>query len=214
MDRLRVDVWSDVACPWCYIGKRRLEAVLEGFPNAADVDVVWHSFELDPSAPRSGPDGLTTAEYLSKKYGCSVSEARTMMQRVADTAKSDGLQFNQAHQRPGNTFDAHRLIKLANKHGKQSDMNERLFKAYFTDERTISDKAVLAKIGEEAGLPVDEVTAMLESDLYAKEVREDEAEAKEIGVRGVPFFVFGEKYAVSGAQPKESLLAVLEKACE
>lgn len=211
MQRLRVDVWSDVACPWCYIGKRKLEAALAAFPHAADVEVVWHAFELDPSAPRTQPDGVSMAARLAKKYGNTVREAEVMIQRVVDVAKAEGLDFRFDRQKPGNTFDAHRLMHLGKVRGKQDAVKERLMHAYFTDGEAVGDKAALVRIGVSAGLDVDEVTALLESDLYANEVREEEEEAAEIGIRGVPFFVFGEKYAVSGAQPKEALLSVLQK---
>ncbi len=209
--RLRVDVWSDVACPWCYIGKRKLESALAAFPHASEVEVVWHAFELDPSAPRTQPDGVSMAARLAKKYGNTVREAEVMIQRVADTAKAEGLDFHFDRMKPGNTFDAHCLIHLGLQRGKQDAVKERLMRAYFTEGCAVGDKAVLVQLGVDAGLDADEVTALLETDLYAQEVREEEAEAAEIGIRGVPFYVFGEKYAVSGAQPKEALLSVLTK---
>jgi predicted DsbA family dithiol-disulfide isomerase len=212
MKRLRVDVWSDVACPWCYIGKRRLEAALADFPHTADVTVVWHSFELDPSSPRSFTDGQSMAQRLAKKYGRSVREAEGMVQNVADTAKLDGLEFRFDRIKPGNTFDAHRLIHLGKAEGKQDAVKERMMRAYFTEGEAVGEKATLAQLGVSAGLDADQVAAVLESDQYANDVREDEAEAAEVGIRGVPFFVFGEKYAVSGAQPKEVLHGALTKA--
>ena len=208
---LRVDVWSDVACPWCYVGKRRLESALAAFPHAAEVEVVWHAFELDPGAPRTQPEGVSMAARLAKKYGNTVPEAEVMIQHMADTGKADGLDLRFDRIKPGNTFDAHRLIRLGQEHGKQDAVKERLLRAYFTEGEPVGDKAVLAQLGVSAGLDADVVTALLESDLYAEEVREEEAEAATIGIRGVPFFLFNEKYAVSGAQPKEALLAVLEK---
>ncbi len=210
--RLRVDVWSDVACPWCYVGKRKLESALPMFPHAAEVDVVWHAFELDPSAPRSQPDGVSMTARLAKKYGKSVREAEAMVQHMVDVAKTDGLDFRFDRIKPGNTFDAHRLIHLGKVRGKQDAVKERLMRAYFTEGEAVGDTGVLLHLGASAGLEADEVAALLASDLYAAEVREQEAEAAEIGIRGVPFFVFGEKYAVSGAQPKDALLSVLTKA--
>ena len=212
MKRLRVDVWSDVACPWCYIGKRRLEAALSEFPHASEVEVVWHAFELDPSAPRTQPTDMSMAARLAKKYGNTVREAEVMIQRVVDVAKTDGLTFRFDRIRPGNTFDAHRLIHLGKERGKQDAVKERMLRAYMTEGEAIGEKATLASLAVSAGLDADEATALLEGDLYEKEVRQEEAEAAEIGIRGVPFFVFGEKYAVSGAQPKEVLLGALDRA--
>lgn len=212
MKRLSVDVWSDVACPWCYVGKRRLEAALAEFPHASQVDVTWHAFELDPSAPATQPADVTLAKLLSKKYGMSPQEAERMMASTADVGKADGLDLRFDKVRSGNTSDAHRLIRLAKQHGKQGEMKERLFRAYFTEGAAVGEHGVLQKLGEELGLPAQEVTDMLASDQYVAEVRADEDDAAAAGIRGVPFYVFGHKYAVSGAQPKELFLSALAKA--
>lgn len=212
MNRLRVDVWSDVACPWCYVGKRKLAAAIAELPDAAEVDVTWHAFELDPNAPRTQePRQVSWATRLARKYGKPLREAEIMIERMVEVGKAEGIDFRFDLMKPGNTLDAHRLNHLARLRGRQEEMNERLMRAHFTEGESMSDPDALARIAIGAGLDAAEVDTVLSSDLYAKQVREDEAEAAEIGIRGVPFFVFGEKYAVSGAQPKESLLAVLER---
>jgi predicted DsbA family dithiol-disulfide isomerase len=210
--KLRVDVWSDIACPWCYVGKRRLEAALARFSHAAEVEVVWRAFELDPSAPRERPTEGSYAERLAKKYGSSVREAEGMITRMTDVAREDGLDFRFDKIRPGNTFDAHRLLHLAGERGIQDAVKERFLLAYMTEGAPIGDPETLARLASEAGLDPDEVRATLGTDAYAREVRAEESDAAELGIHGVPFFVFGGKYAVSGAQPTEVVLGALEKA--
>jgi predicted DsbA family dithiol-disulfide isomerase len=214
---LHVDIWSDIACPWCWVGKRRLEQALEQFAHADAVEVAWHAFELDPSAPRKREDGLSYAARLGKKYGTSTAQAELMIERMVDTAAKDGITMRFDRAQPGNTFDAHRLVHLAGvaskagERGKQDAMKERLFRAYLEDGESIGDASTLAKLAGDVGLDVDEAASVLASDTYAKEVRADERQAAALGITGVPFFVFDRKYAVSGAQPAEALLEVLEK---
>jgi predicted DsbA family dithiol-disulfide isomerase len=212
MKKLRIDVWSDIACPWCYVGKRRLEAALarharEGSSPA--VEVVWRAFELDPSAPRERPTDLGYAERLAKKYGSSVKEAEGMIARMTDVAREDGLDFRFDRIRPGNTFDAHRIIHLAGVRGMQDAVKERYLLAYMTEGEPIGDPEALVRLAAEAGLDAEEVRATLASDAFAADVRADEEEARELGINGVPFFVLGGKYAISGAQPVELLLRAL-----
>jgi len=210
---LRIDVWSDIACPWCYIGKRRLETALAHFANRDSVDLVWHAFELDPAAPAvRDTTQQSYAERLAKKYGTSVARAEAMIQRVADTAAEEGLRFDSSRKQPGNTFNAHRLLHLAHLRGLQGLLKERLLAAYHSEGAAIGDSATLQRLAVEVGLDADEVDSVLSSDLYAREVRDDEAEAGAIGVDGVPFFVIGRRYAVAGAQPAELLLQALNKA--
>jgi predicted DsbA family dithiol-disulfide isomerase len=213
MAKLRIDIWSDIACPWCYVGKRRIEAALAQFPHRADVEVVWRAFELDPSAPRAAPAaaGASYGERLARKYGKSVAEAEGMIRSMVAVAADDGLEFRFDRIRPGNTFDAHRVLHLALERGVQDAVKERLLRAYMTEGEAISDPATLARLAGEAGLDVDEVVALLATDTYAPEVRADEEEAAALGIRGVPFFVIG-RYAVSGAQPAEVLLRALHQA--
>ena len=211
---LRIDVWSDIACPWCYVGKRRLEAALDKFPHREAVEVVWRAFELDPSAPRERDNKVSYAERIAKKYGSSVTEADGMITRMTDVAATDGLDFRFDKIRSGNTFDAHRVIHLARERGKQDAVKERLLRAYMTEGEAIGDPEVLVGLAAEAGLDAEEVRAMLASDAEVKEVRADEDEARQLGISGVPFFVLGGKYAVSGAQPAEVLLGALTRAWE
>ncbi|CAN5922107.1 protein disulfide isomerase FrnE [soil metagenome] len=213
-NKLRIDVWSDIACPWCYVGKRRLEAALALFPHRDAVEVVWRAFELDPAAPRERDASVGYAERLSKKYGSSVREAEGMISRMTDVAAADGLDFRFDRIRSGNTFDAHRLIHLGGERGKQGAVKERLLHAYMTEGEAIGDREVLVRLAGEAGLDPEEVRAMLASDANVKDVREDEDEARQLGITGVPFFVMGGKYAVSGAQPAEVLLRALTRAWE
>ncbi len=208
----RIDVWSDVVCPWCYIGKRRLERALAEFPNREEVEVVWHSFELDPKSPKEHDATKSHAERLSTKLGCSKSEAEGMIKRVADLASADGIGMQLEKSHSGNTFDAHRLIHLGKAHGIQDAVKERFFKGYMTEGESIGNTKTLERLAVDAGLPAEEVRSVLESDRYAEDVRADEEEAQEIGVRGVPFFVLGERYAVSGAQPAELLTRAITEA--
>jgi predicted DsbA family dithiol-disulfide isomerase len=212
MKKLRVDVWSDIACPWCYVGKRRLEAALARFPHRDSVEVTWRAFELDPSAKRVLDTDVSYAERVAKKYGTPVARAEAMIRQMTDVAAADGLSFHFEKIRLGNTFDAHRVLHLAAERGVQDAVKERLLRAYMMEGEAIGEPEVLVRLASEAGLDPDEVRKVLASDTYAREVRADEAEARAIGVTGVPFFAFGGRYGVSGAQPAEPLLRVLQQA--
>ena len=206
---MKIEVWSDFVCPFCYIGKRRLEEALEQFPHKDQVEVVFRSFELDPNAKKQYD--MTIHEIIAKKYGISVEEAKRVNADIGRQAESVGLTFRFDTMKPTNTFDAHRLAKYAKAQGKLSEMTERLFRAYFTDSKWISDHDVLVELAGEAGLDREEVKQVLESSRYTDEVRKDEEEAARFGVRGVPFFVLNRKYAISGAQPIEVFIQALEK---
>jgi predicted DsbA family dithiol-disulfide isomerase len=208
-EKMRVDVWSDIACPWCYVGKRRLEAALERFPHRGDVQVVWRAFELDPAAPPEKDTSLPYAERLATKYRCSVAQAERMIGQMTAMARGDGLDFRFDAVRPGNTFDAHRVLHLAGERGIQDAVKERLLRAYMTEGQPIGDRETLARLAGEAGLDAGEVRAMLASDAHTRAVREEEAAALELGIGGVPFFVIDGRYGVSGAQPAELLLEAL-----
>jgi predicted DsbA family dithiol-disulfide isomerase len=210
MAQLTVDIWSDVVCPWCYIGKRRFEAALAQFEHRDDVTVLWHSFELDPDAPPIAEG--RSAERLAAKYGMTVEEAARRQAEITTLAAQDGLTYDLAESRGGNTFDAHRLIHLAAEHGLGNAAMERLMQAYFSEREAICDPDTLQRLAVEAGLPAEEVREVLEGERYADAVRADERAATQIGVRGVPFFVLGRKYGVSGAQPAEVLLQALQQA--
>jgi predicted DsbA family dithiol-disulfide isomerase len=207
---VRVEIWSDVVCPWCAIGKRRFEAALAAFERRDGVEVRWRSFELDPTAPRSV--GGSSAQRLADKYGVPLDQARAMQQRVTDLAAAEGLRFRYDIARPGNTVDAHRLLHLAADRGVQPTVNDRLLRAYFSEGEPIADRDTLVRLGAEAGLDPAEAAQVLASDAYLADVRADEAEARELGIQGVPFFVLDRRYGVSGAQPTEVLLEALRRA--
>jgi predicted DsbA family dithiol-disulfide isomerase len=208
MAPLTVEIWSDVVCPWCYVGKRRLESALAEFEHP--VEVTWRSFELDPSAPRVRD--LPTAEHLATKYGMSVEQAQASQAQLTELAAADGLEYHLDRTRGGNSFDAHRMIHLAAAHGLQDAAKERLMRAYFTESEPIGDPDTLVRLIAELGIDPDEARAVLESDAYADAVRAEEELAHRIGIQGVPFFVLNRRYGVSGAQPAELLLQALQKA--
>ena len=209
---LKVEVWSDVVCPWCYIGKRRFEAALARFDHRDEVELVWRSFELDVSAPPSSAEQGKYAERLASKYGCSGTEAQVMLDNMTVTAAQEGLDFRFDLARPGNTFDAHRLLHLALEHGQQDELKERLDAATFTEGSPASDHGALRALATQVGLPEVEVDAVLTSDRYCDQVRADEAQARAYGISGVPFFVIDGRYGISGAQPADAVLQTLDKA--
>jgi predicted DsbA family dithiol-disulfide isomerase len=206
---MHVEIWSDIACPWCYVGKRRMEAALEQFEHADDVTVTWRSFELEPGAPAERPGDNAT--HLAKKYGTSLEQAQAMLQSMTDTAAGDGLDFHFERARSGNTFDAHRLIHLAAQHGRQDAMKERLMRAYLTEGELVSDHATLRRLGTEVGLDEAEIADMLVSGRYADEVRADEQTAASLGASAVPFFVVDRALGASGAHPPEAMLDFLRQ---
>lgn len=207
---MKVEIWSDMVCPFCYIGKRRFEAALEQFPQRADVEVIYKSFELDPNAMRD--PGKNMHALLAEKYGMSMEQAKAANENVSNQAKSVGLTYRFDTMIPTNSFDAHRLTHLAAKHGKMTEMTEAVLQAYFTDSKHIADAKTLTDLAVGIGLDKAEVTQALSSDAFGGEVRSDEQEAHQLGINGVPFFVLNRKYAVSGAQPTEVFLQALKQA--
>jgi predicted DsbA family dithiol-disulfide isomerase len=207
MERFPVDIWSDVVCPWCYDGKRRFEPALEQFEHHDQVDVTWHAFELDPEAPRR-QEG-TLAESLAAKYGMSLEEAEASHANLTELAAAEGLDYHFERAQRGNTFDAHRLIRMALENGRQDEMKERLMRAYFTEGEPIGDREALARLAAEVGLSEEAARAALAGGRYSSEVRGDEHTAARLGIRGVPFFVLDRRFGVSGAQPAEGLLEAL-----
>src|SRR6266700_734634 len=207
---MKVEIWSDVACPWCYIGKRRIEGALAQFEHQDQVEITWRSYQLDPQAPRTSEE--TMNELLARKYGMSQKQAAAANDRVSGIAAQDGLEYHMEQVQYGNTFDAHRLIHLAATHHLQDEMEERFFKAYFTEGVKLGDVETLVKLATEVGIDAEEARTVLASDRYAHEVRADIQRARRLGVQGVPFFAIDEKYGVSGAQPAEVLKEVLEQA--
>ena len=204
-----VEIWSDIACPWCYIGKRRFEAALAQFEHSDDVRVTWRSFELDPSAPREREGDRI--DRLADKYGIPVDRAREMDNAVTEAASGEGLDFHLDSARSGATFDGHRVIHLAGEHGLQDAMKERLLRAYFTEGELIGDLDTLVRLAGEVGLDEDEVRAMLASDRFTEEVRADEQMAGQFGISAVPTFVVDRSLGASGAHPPEALLGLLEQ---
>jgi predicted DsbA family dithiol-disulfide isomerase len=209
---VHVEIWSDVACPWCYVGKRRFAAALAAFDGRDEVRVTWRSFELDPHAPRERE--VDSATHLAQKYGMTHEEAQASQQRLADVAAADGLDMRFDLARGGNTFDAHRLVHLGEAHGVQDAMKERLMRAYFTEGERIGDADALARLGLDVGLPEDEVRDVLATDRYAAEVREDERTAMSLGISAVPFFVVDRKIGAAGAHPPDALGELLRRGWE
>jgi predicted DsbA family dithiol-disulfide isomerase len=211
MTTLRLDIWSDLACPWCYVGKRRLESALKQFEHAGDVEIVWRSYELDSSAPRF-IEG-SQLERLMKKYRMTEERARATVQRLVDTAADEGIAMRFDKIRAGNTFDGHRLLHLAGERGKQNELKERLVRGYFCEGEALGDPETLTRLAIEVGLDEQEVKDVLASDRYGAAVRADQALARELEITGVPFFVMGMgESAVAGAQPADEMLSALRDA--
>lgn len=209
---MQLEIWSDIACPWCAIGLRRLESALASFPHRDEVEIRWRSFELDPQAPaRVDTDGGYAAK-LAAKYGTDIGRARTMIDQMVDTAAADGWRFDFDRIAPGNTFDAHRLLHLAADRGVQHEVKERFLAGYLEEGVAIGDRDQLALLAVDAGLEAEAVTEVLDGDAYADAVRADEQQARAFGIGGVPFFVLDRAYAVEGAQPAEVLRGALDQA--
>ena len=204
---MKVEIWSDVICPWCYIGKRRFEAALDNFDHRADVEVEFRSFELNPNADPQDQGNLEEA--LARKYRLTLEQARAMNARVVDAAAGEGLRYRFDIAKRGNTFDAHRLIHLAAAEGLQGAMKERLMAGYFLEGRAIGDRDTLVELAAEVGIDRERARAALEAGEFADDVRADEREAAELGINGVPFFVINRRYGVSGAQAPETMLKAL-----
>jgi predicted DsbA family dithiol-disulfide isomerase len=209
--KMKVEVWSDIMCPFCYIGKRNYENALRQFGEDKPVEIEWHSFQLDPTIPKNSGKKENVYQYLADKKGISYEQSAGMHERLIETAKKAGLDYRFDQAVVANSFDAHRLIQLAKTRGLGDAAEERLFRAYFTEGRDFGDHETLIEIGKELGLSEAEITDALHSDVYAAKVEADIEEADELGIRGVPFFVFDRKYAVSGAQPPEQFLQVLKQ---
>ena len=206
---MEINIWSDVRCPFCYIGKRKFEMALEKFPHKDKVNVIWKSFELDPNLTTNVE--VSATEHLSSAKGISKEQAKGMQQHVANIAKEVGLDFNSENTIVANSFNAHRLIQLAKTKGIGNEMEEALFRAFFVDGKNIDSEETLIETGVSIGLSENEVKEIFTSDVFVKEVRQDEMKAQSLGINGVPFFVLNNKYAVSGAQSPETFLDVLEQ---
>jgi predicted DsbA family dithiol-disulfide isomerase len=208
---MRVDIWSDVVCPWCYVGKARFEKALVAFEHRAQVEVVYHSFELDPDYPKGQVE--TSLAMLTRKYGMSEADARAADGRVAGLAAAEGLGFDS--ERPvGNTFDTHRVLHLGLAKGVQAELLSAVNQAYFAQGRQVFDRDVITDIAAEAGLDADTVGDVLDGDAYSDEVRQDELQARQLGISGVPFIAIDMEFGVSGAQPTEMFTSALNQAWE
>ncbi|MDW0110527.1 DsbA family oxidoreductase [Sporosarcina aquimarina] len=209
---MKIEIWSDFVCPFCYIGKRKLEQALDEIKGKDRIEIEFKSYQLDPDTPKY--NGQDFYESMGAKFG-GAGKAKQMMVSITDQAKEVGLEFNFDTMKPTNTFDAHRMTKFAKVHGKDAGLAEKLLYANFTQSKDVGNEEVLVELAVEAGLPKEEALAVASNpEAYADEVRADIEEAKQLGVTGVPFFVFNRKYAISGAQPKEAFVQALEKVLE
>ncbi len=207
---MKVEIWSDFVCPFCYIGKRRFEEALASLPFRSDVEIVYRSFELDPRMEKGVAHNVMEA--LAKKYGMSLEQARQSNASLAAQAKQVGLTYNYDEWKFTNTFDAHRLAHYAGAHGKANEMTERLMYAYFTEAKHLGELETLADLAAEVGLDREAALAALAGDAYADAVHDDESEGSALGIRGVPFFVIDRKYGISGAQPTATFVSALQQA--
>jgi predicted DsbA family dithiol-disulfide isomerase len=207
---MELELWIDVVCPWCYLGKRRVEAALERFDPRGQLTLVQRSFELDPTAPRVREGSLV--DQLAAKYGNSVEQAQERLAQLVELGRADGIEFRFERTRAGNTFDAHRLIHLAREQGVSDAVVERLMLGYFSEGLAIGEPAELASAVAEAGIPLPEAHELLDSDRFAEQVRSDEQQAAQLGIRGVPFLVLDGRYGISGAQPVDAYVEALERA--
>ena len=208
---MKVEIWSDIMCPFCYIGKRNFEAALNEFDAKNEIEIEWKSFQLDPTIPKSFEKKVSTYEYLAERKGMPVERSKEMHDNIVETARKVGLTYNFEKAVVANSFDAHKLIQLAKTKGLGDAAEESLFKAYFSNGQDMSDHSTLIRLGKEIGLNEEEITAALVSEEFEAKVNFDVSEGSQLGVTGVPFFVFDRKYAVSGAQPIETFLNALKQ---
>lgn len=208
-NKMKIEIWSDVICPFCYIGKREFEKALEQFPEKDQFDIEWKSYQLAPDMTTK--QGKSIDEYLSESKGISIDDAHSMNASVSERAKEVGLDYHFEKAIPANTMKAHCFSHFAKKYHKQNEAEELLFRSYFTEGKNIDDTSTLLELGKDLGLDTDELKAALENETYTDVVREDIYEAFQLGVRGVPFFVFDRKYAVSGAQPETVFTQTIQK---
>ena len=211
-NKLKVQIWSDIMCPFCYIGKRRIEEALQNFEHKEAVEIEWKSYQLDASFIASPEDNMV--EHLAEKYRKDNDWAQNMLDNMTQNAKTAGLDFHFEKAVLANSFNAHRLLHLAKKYDLANDLEELLFKAYLTEGKNVNDLDTLSKLGIEVGLDSEEIAQVLNSDTYGADVKKDQEESNTIGVQGVPFFVLDNKYAISGAQPATAFLETLEKVWE
>jgi predicted DsbA family dithiol-disulfide isomerase len=208
---MKVEIWSDIMCPFCYIGKRNFEAALKEFEAKNEIEIEWKSFQLDPTIPKTFEKKVSTYEYLADRKGMPVERSKELHDSLVETARKVGLTYNFEKAVVANSFDAHKLIQLAKTKGFGDAAEESLFKAYFTDGKDMSDHSILIQLGKEIGLNEEEITTALTNEEFDSKVNLDISEGSQLGVAGVPFFVFDRKYAISGAQPIETFLNALKQ---
>lgn len=206
---MKIEIWSDFVCPYCYIGKRRLEIALDKFKDKKNVELVFKSFELDPYAKKKYDESIY--ELIAKKYRISLEESKAINKQIIEQAKELGLDYNFDDLKYTNTFDAHRISQYAKEEGRMNELSERILKGYFIEALDISNHDVLLRLAKEVGLDSKNVIEVLSSNKYSENVRNDENTAAKLGIRGVPYFIFNDKYVVSGAQPPQVFLEILEK---
>lgn len=209
-NKMKIEIWSDIMCPFCYIGKRNLETALKQFEHKDHLEIEWKSFQLDPSIPEGVTE--TNQEYLEKRKGMPAAQVKGMLDNVTQSAKQVGLEYHLDKSIVVNTLNAHKLIQFAKTKGLGDQAEERLFRAFFTEAKNIGNLDTLIELGQEIGLGAAELKPIFSDDNYTDLVRKDLLEAQQIGVQGVPFFVLDRKYAVSGAQPAETFLQSIERA--
>ncbi len=209
---MKVEIWSDIVCPFCYIGKRKFEKALEGFAGTENVEIEWKSFQLDPAMDNT--EGLSVHEYLGKRKGGTTTDGKQMNDNMSSIAKEIGLHYDFDNAVINNTIHAHRLLHFAKQHGLQNSLKERIFKAYYTEGKDTANFEVLVLLATEVGLDGTAARAVLVENLFESDVVNDQEEAQQIGVQGVPFYVFNRKYIVSGAQSPETFTQVLNKVWE
>lgn len=208
---MKVDVWSDIMCPFCYIGKRHYEEAIKQFSHRDQIEIVWHSFQLDPSIPIQSNNHKNVFEYLAERKGISLEQSLKMHESVLQMAKNAGLEFNLDKAIVANSLNAHRLIQYAKTKGLGDEVEENLFIAYFVEGKDLGNPDILVEIGKSIGLTEMDVQEALTNDDYSYSVNQDVHEAQNLGIRGVPYFIFNRKYAISGAQPVETFLQTMEK---
>lgn len=211
-DKMKVEIWSDIMCPFCYIGKRHFESAMKDFSDRNNIEIEWKSFQLDPTIPENISENTTVYEYLAERKGITIDQATQMHEGVMNMAKAAGLEYNFDIAKVANSFNAHRMIQMAKTKDLGDAAEEKLFRAYFTEGKNFGDIKELIKIGQEIGLSESEVNESQNNDDYAYKVKQDIQEGESLGVRGVPFFVFDRKYGISGAQPVEAFTQTLEQA--
>jgi len=211
MDKMKIEIWSDIACPYCYIGKRKLEEALKLFPHTEEIEIVWHSYELNPDLPKA-PLGKSIYEFMAEQSGTSIEQQKVNMKKLESLARTTGLEYNFDNLIVTNTSDALRLVKLANLYDLADEMEEILFKAYFTEGKNISDKKILMELGKKAGLNETEITHMLESDLFSNEIKDDIRFSEEkLDLQFIPFYLFNNRDIIQGSLIVEEYTDVLNK---